>query len=495
MANALVFEVLQRRFGFSSFRSQLQEDATTAIVSGEHDVFVSMPTGAGKSLCYMLPAVMASGITVVISPLIALMQDQLAHLKTLGIQAAAFNSRTPAAERRTIEAELQMDKPALRLLYLTPEMANSPIFVSRLTSLAKRGLLAHLVVDEAHCVSQWGHDFRPDYRRLGTLRQHLGSAVPCIALTATATPQVQEDIIKSLKLQTPPALFCASCFRPNLVYSVRFKDMLPDALADLARLASASLGTQGNDGLFAGSGIIYCRKRELCTSVAEELTDKGLKAKAYHAGLKASERTTVQTEWMAGITPIIVATISFGMGVDKANVRFVAHWNIAKSMAAYYQESGRAGRDGKMATCCLYYSRRDRDQVNFLLMQDIRKSQTRKGKVTAQEKATMLGFEALVGYCEDVGYDEESTDTHIDADVAKRKDQKEWKDFFQKQMNIRKEKKVKISVPRGERHLLLSYYMQSITSKFLYSDITLLGLNFYHLVLPAMTSRYHCFFL
>uniref|UniRef100_UPI00358EE60A ATP-dependent DNA helicase Q5 isoform X2 n=1 Tax=Myxine glutinosa TaxID=7769 RepID=UPI00358EE60A len=522
MANSLLFEVLQSRFGFSTFRSQLQQDATAAIVSGGRDVFVSMPTGAGKSLCYMMPAVIASGVTVVISPLIALIQDQLAHVKSLDIRAAAYCSRTPAAERRTIEADLQTDEPALCLLYLTPEMAISPTFASHLTGLAKRGLLAYLVVDEAHCVSQWGHDFRPHYRRLGTLRQHLGPAVPCIALTATATPQVQEDIITSLKLKKPPAVFCASCFRPNLVYSIRFKDMLPDALADLAHLASTSLGTQGSDGLFAGSGIIYCRKRELCKSVAEELTDKGVIAKAYHAGLKASERTTVQTEWMAGITPIIVATISFGMGVDKANVRFVAHWNIPKSMAAYYQESGRAGRDGKMATCCLYYSRKDRDQVNFLLTLDIKNSQKRKGKVTPQDKATMLGFEAMVGYCEDVGcrhaaiaryfghavphcpaacdacrnpdavhhsldrlqrremraliatpeyvqrgdfshdpelyaggrrgygferYDEESSDAHIDPDATTQNDQKEWKCFFQRQMDIRKAKKVKISVP------------------------------------------------
>ncbi|KAM9749706.1 ATP-dependent DNA helicase Q5 isoform 2-T2 [Dama dama] len=279
-------------------------------------------------------------------------------------------------------------------------MAASTSFQPTLNSLVSRHLLSYLVVDEAHCVSQWGHDFRPDYLRLGALRSRLAHA-PCVALTATATPQVREDVFAALHLKQPVATFKTPCFRANLFYDVQFKELLPDPYGNLRDFCLKALGQKADKGV-SGCGIIYCRTREACEQLAIELSYRGVSAKAYHAGLKAPERTLVQNEWMEEKVPVIVATISFGMGVDKANVRFVAHWNIAKSMAGYYQESGRAGRDGKPSWCRLYYSRSDRDQVSFLIRKEVAKLQEKRGN-KASDKAAVLAFDALVAFCEESG--------------------------------------------------------------------------------------------
>ncbi|XP_038184199.1 ATP-dependent DNA helicase Q5 isoform X3 [Arvicola amphibius] len=392
---------LKKVFGFDSFKTPLQESATMAVVKGDKDVFVCMPTGAGKSLCYQLPALLAKGITIVVSPLIALIQDQVDHLLALKVQVSSLNSKLSVQERKELLSDLERDKPQTKLLYITPEMAASASFQPTLNSLVSRNLLSYLVVDEAHCVSQWGHDFRPDYLRLGALRSRLAHA-PCVALTATATPQVQEDVFAALHLKQPVASFKTPCFRANLFYDVQFKDLIPDLCGNLRDFCLKALRQKADKGLLSGCGIVYCRTREACDQLAIELSSRGVKAKAYHAGLKVSERTQVQNEWMEEKVPVIVATISFGMGVDKANVRFVAHWNIAKSMAGYYQESGRAGRDGKQSWCRLYYSRDDRDQVNFLIRKEIAKLQEKRGN-KASDKAALLAFDALVTFCEELG--------------------------------------------------------------------------------------------
>ncbi|XP_067334489.1 ATP-dependent DNA helicase Q5 isoform X2 [Channa argus] len=389
-------EALKTHFGFDSFRSKLQEDVVKAVTRGDRDVFVCMPTGAGKSLCYQLPAVVAEGITLVISPLIALIQDQVDHLQDLNIPACSINSKLPAGERRLILADLESSSPKLKLLYITPEMVASPSFQPCLTGLCSRGLLSYLAVDEAHCVSQWGHDFRPDYLKLGDLRARL-PGVPCLALTATAPKNVQEDIVRSLRLRLPLS-FVTPVFRSNLHYDVIFRELLPDPYAHLHAFIKKALALDSRSNE-QGCGIVYCRTREGCETVAYQLTKLGVLAKPYHAGLKAGDRTEVQKEWMQGKVLVIVATISFGMGVDKANVRFVAHWNLAKSLASYYQESGRAGRDGLPSTCRTYYSPRDKEQMSFLIRQEVTRKQEKRGSAKETDKTAITDFEAMVSFC------------------------------------------------------------------------------------------------
>ncbi|XP_064637483.1 ATP-dependent DNA helicase Q5-like isoform X2 [Lineus longissimus] len=397
-------DTLERVFGHNCFRSLLQEKAVEMVAKGRLDAFISMPTGGGKSLCFQLPAVISNGVTIVISPLIALIHDQLESLHNLGIPADTINSKMSTQNRKRVTDDLQSSTPKLKLVYITPEQAATTTFQAILNILKNRKLLRYFVVDEAHCVSQWGHDFRPDYLKLGALKQTLG--VPCIALTATATPHVEEDIIKSLKLKNPIARFKCSVFRPNLFYDVRYKALLHDPYEDLKAFALSSLGIEGRlmediDWNEKGCGIVYCRTREACAEVASRLSRKKLPSKPYHAGLGTDVRRETQDDWINGKVPVIVATISFGMGIDKANVRFVAHWTTPKSMAGYYQESGRAGRDGLTSNCRLYYSTDERNTVAFLLKQEALKPHGQIGGSDVRNKAAQKGFEAIVNFAEE----------------------------------------------------------------------------------------------
>lgn len=394
-------EALETVFGHTGFRSGLQEKAVEAVAQCAQDVFVSMPTGAGKSLCYQLPAVVTpdSSVTVVVSPLIALMSDQLQKLRDLGIDAETINSTMKKSERDRVRSDLLSMSPETRLLYVTPEQVATEGFQGILKALHRIGKLARFAIDEAHCVSEWGHDFRPDYLKLGRVRDMFPD-VPVVALTATASAKVFDDILVQLRLRQPVAIFKTSSFRANLYYDVEFKEALEEPFENLKGFALKALGADwdSEDCKRRGSGIVYCRTRDACEEVSLKLTSLGLLTKPYHGGMKPSEREENQAEWTEGRLPVIAATVSFGMGVDRAMVRFVAHWSVPQSVPAYYQESGRAGRDGRPSYCRIYYSRRDRKAITFLIQQDGKRARNNRGKVVAE--AAAKAFEKMVEFCE-----------------------------------------------------------------------------------------------
>ncbi|CAL8102843.1 unnamed protein product [Orchesella dallaii] len=390
---------LKQHFKHTDFRSDLQRKAIEAAVQGHKDMFVSMPTGSGKSLIYQFPAVLKDrSFAIVFTPLLALIQDQIDHLRKLKIRAETINSKVSVTDKKRIISDLMAVRPDTKLLYITPEQAATDGFKGLMSKLIDQGKISYFVVDEAHCVSQWGHDFRHDYLKLGDIRVAYKD-IPWIALTATASPKVVDDILLQLKLRSP-VKFKTPCFRSNLYYDVCFRELLDDQFTHLYEFCQASLGEgwQNAKKSERNCGIVYCRTREATDHLAEILTKKGMPTKAYHAGLKGSERELVQDEWMKGEIPVITATISFGMGVDKGSVRFVAHWAPPQSVAGYYQESGRAGRDGKKSYCRIYYSKSERDSVAFLIKQDSAKAKPGK---EAQAKATMNAFEAMVNYCQE----------------------------------------------------------------------------------------------
>ena len=354
---------LKDRFHLRGFRPN-QLEAINATLAGK-DAFVLMPTGGGKSLCYQLPAIVNSGktqgVTVVISPLLSLMQDQVEHLQKLKIQALLVNSEVTGEYRRLVMSCLKEQQPQkfCQLLYITPEMINkSQAMVSAFRDLHRRRRLARIVIDEAHCVSQWGHDFRPNYKLLGELRQQF-PGVPVIALTATATENVKIDVIHNLGIKNCET-FSQSFNRPNLNYEVRSKTKAKDVLDSIASTINTSYRGQ--------SGIIYCHSRKNCEDIAAKLRQQyKIMAHHYHAGMEAEEKKKVQRQWQAGAYSVIIATIAFGMGIDKPDVRFVIHHTIPKSLEGYYQETGRAGRDGKRSGCYLYYGYQDTSTLKRMI--------------------------------------------------------------------------------------------------------------------------------
>jgi len=326
-------EILQKKFGFASFR--LHQEAAIHAVMQKKDCFVLMPTGGGKSLCYQVPALLLDGLTLVISPLIALMKDQVDALRLNGIEAAYLNSTQSWPEQQTILKKAQ--DGSLKLLYLAPESS----FIKRLPDFPIR-LVA---IDEAHCISHWGHDFRPEYLNLAQLKTAL-PGVPFIALTATADSLTQKDIVEKLHL-ADPAIFISSFNRANIRYTVEPK------VGSFDRLLEFVAGHREE------SGIVYCLSRSSTETWAANLTKAGFPALPYHAGLDKSVRTLHQEKFLRDDIRIIVATIAFGMGIDKSNVRFVVHMDLPKNVESYYQETGRAGRDGLPSEALLFYSYSD----------------------------------------------------------------------------------------------------------------------------------------
>ncbi|CAG9578744.1 unnamed protein product [Danaus chrysippus] len=396
-----VTEKLLQCFGHRRFKSELQERAVRAIARGVHDVFVSMPTGSGKSLCFQLPAMLQENkVAVVFSPLLALIKDQVDHLTKLKIAAESINSKMTQKDRERVLNDLRSMKPNTRFLYVTPEQAATGTFKALMEHLVKYKKVSYVVVDEAHCVSEWGHDFRPDYLKLGNLREKFKS-IPWVALTATASAEVTKDILANLKLLNPVAQYKTPSFRRNLYYDVVYQNCIQDEVGDLVEFLKKNLKDEVNvKPKDRSAAIVYCRTREQTEDIASMLTKRGLNCLAYHGGLKSSERVSVQDRWSNGEVPCVSATVSFGMGVDKASVRAVVHWGLPQNVAAYYQESGRAGRDGKPAFCRIYYCRSERNAVDFLLKSEIARSKTPEQKQRC--KNAYKSFEIMVKYCEEV---------------------------------------------------------------------------------------------
>ncbi|MCL9805080.1 DNA helicase RecQ [Flavobacterium amniphilum] len=367
-----IHKELKKYFGFDQFKG-LQEQVVRSIVSGKN-TFVIMPTGGGKSLCYQLPALIQDGTAIVVSPLIALMKNQVDALRSLGSEfgiAHVLNSSLTKTEINQVKKDISSG--LTKLLYVAPESLTKEEYVEFL----RNEKLSFVAIDEAHCISEWGHDFRPEYRNLRNIIKALGD-VPIIGLTATATPKVQEDILKNLDMSDANT-FKASFNRPNLFYEVRTKTK--NVEGDIIRFIKQHKGK---------SGVIYCLSRKKVEEIAQVLQVNGISAVPYHAGLDAKTRAKHQDMFLMEDVDVVVATIAFGMGIDKPDVRFVIHHDIPKSLESYYQETGRAGRDGGEGHCLAYYSYKDVEKLEKFMA----------GKPVAEQEVGFALLQEVVSYAE-----------------------------------------------------------------------------------------------
>lgn len=370
--------LLYRIFGYDSFRPG-QEKLIDAVLAGR-DVFGIMPTGGGKSICYQIPALLLPGITLVISPLVSLMQDQVTALKTAGVPAAYINSTLTGGQMQAVYRNLLAGK--YKIVYVAPERLD----YSGFGSVAQRLNISFLAVDEAHCISQWGQDFRPSYLRIVNFIDNLPYRPVVGAFTATATAQVQKDIEKILKLNQPVRTV-TGFDRPNLYFDVIHPDLKD---RELKRLLAERKGK---------SGIIYCSTRRKVETVCENLQALGYQATRYHAGLEEAERKQNQEDFLYDRKTIMVATNAFGMGIDKSNVSFVIHYNMPKSIEAYYQEAGRAGRDGAEADCILMYNTGDINTARFLIQNGSDNDDLDPVQKKTIQKQDLARLESMVAYC------------------------------------------------------------------------------------------------
>ncbi|MBV8887847.1 MAG: DNA helicase RecQ [Chroococcidiopsidaceae cyanobacterium CP_BM_RX_35] len=371
MAHHSLEQALKHYFGYDAFRPGQQQIVEQALQN--QDQLVVMPTGGGKSLCFQLPALLQPGLTVVVSPLIALMQDQVEALRDNGIGATFLNSSLNARAVRDREQRILERK--IKLLYVAPERLLSERFLPFLDLVKEKIGVSAFAIDEAHCVSEWGHDFRPEYRQLRSLRQRYPN-VPTIALTATATDRVRQDIIQQLAL-AQPSVHIASFNRPNLYYEVQPKQK--QSYKQLLQLIQQT----------EGSGIVYCLSRRKVDEVTSKLKQDSIAALPYHAGLRDAERVENQTRFIRDDVQVMVATIAFGMGINKPDVRFVIHYDLPRTLESYYQESGRAGRDGEPARCTLLFSYGDIKTIEYLIDQ---KSDPKEQRIARQQLRQVLDY-------------------------------------------------------------------------------------------------------
>ncbi|KAK3941762.1 bloom syndrome protein [Diplogelasinospora grovesii] len=402
---------LRRQFKKRRFRPHQQDIIIAAL--GRKDVFVQAATSFGKSLCFQLPAVIDRGITIVVSPLLSLMLNQVQALRKANVDARTLNSNTAMAERDYIYQDLATGHPLTRLLYVTPELCSGDRFRNKLKLVHEQKELARIVVDEAHCISEWGHDFRKDFKRLSWFRETFPD-VPIMCLTATANAQVRQDILSTLGLDKTAyqlKTFTMTSFRPNLHLEIRFtSDEANDRYGDFVswvkgvyerraqqpRKAELDRLKQRVDNV---PGIIYTISRAECEAIASALRRDGLGARPFHAKLPNDVKEETLAKFITNEPgyDIIVATTAFGMGIDKNNVRFVVHWRMPKSFEGYYQEVGRAGRDGKASYCFLYYSREDRDRIASMVVRNAPKDDGGNNN----RQARLESMTRLVNYCED----------------------------------------------------------------------------------------------
>ena len=349
---------LENVFGFKSLKPFQERVIDSALMN--HDIVVISPTGSGKSLCFQLPALLCEGITIVLSPLRSLIYDQVESLKSKGITCELLNSDLNVSDRARVYGELSKKIPDIKLLYSTPESIICNEDTMRLIkNLHKNKLISRFVLDEAHCISTWGHDFRPNYLKVRNLRSEY-PGVPIIALTATATKKVEADIQDILSLPNPK-IFKSSFLRDNLIITI--EDRNKETINEISRLLKNKYKNQ--------SAIIYAHSRKECEKQCAKLIEHGILAEFFHAGLPAKKRNQAQSDWLENKVQVIVATIAFGMGIDKPDVRVVFHYNLPKSIEGYYQEIGRAGRDTKPADCILYYSYQDKIVYEKMFNQSI----------------------------------------------------------------------------------------------------------------------------